>query len=273
MGLFSWLFRKKQPKKLKIGLALGSGGAKGFAELGAVKALEENGVEFDCFAGTSIGSIIGAFLANGYSSTDILELLKGVNFSEIKNALMINMDTAGMFSVIDKTIGSLNIEELKKPFKCVATDADSAEEYVFESGSVALALSASSAYPPFFKPVVIENRRFVDGAFSNSVPADLTREMGADFVIGIDLSSHNPDKSFLMKIIPTFKGKVEKPWQKGYDNSNIMLHPNLLEYKPISFGAWHEIYDIGYQLAIEKMPEILQGIQQAKKELNKKTKK
>ena len=77
MGLFSW-FKNftfiKKPRKIKLGLALGSGGAKGFAELGAIKAFEENGIEFDVIAGTSIGSIIGAFYANGYTSSDIVEM-------------------------------------------------------------------------------------------------------------------------------------------------------------------------------------------------------
>ena len=82
MGFFSWLFRIK-PKKLKIGLALGSGGAKGFAELGALKAFEEAGIEFDMISGTSIGSIIGAFYADGYSVTDINEMLKRENINTV----------------------------------------------------------------------------------------------------------------------------------------------------------------------------------------------
>jgi len=83
MGIINFFRNLRKPKKIKIGLALGSGGAKGFAELGAIRAFEDNGISFDCFAGTSIGSIIGAFLADGYSSTDIYELISSVNFSEI----------------------------------------------------------------------------------------------------------------------------------------------------------------------------------------------
>ena len=82
------LFRKKPAPEFKLGLALGSGGAKGYAELGALYAFEESGIEFDVIAGTSIGSVIGAFYAAGYSSTDCLELLKSVDASEIKNLFM-----------------------------------------------------------------------------------------------------------------------------------------------------------------------------------------
>ena len=80
-------FKKRKPEKLKLGLALGSGGAKGFAHIGALKAFEENGIEFDIVAGTSIGSVVGAFYSAGYSATDIIELLKRVDFSEIKNSI------------------------------------------------------------------------------------------------------------------------------------------------------------------------------------------
>ncbi len=265
MSFFDFFKFKKKPKEVKIGLALGSGGAKGFAELGAIKALEENGIKFDYLSGASIGSIIGAFLANGYSATDIIELLTRVDFSEIKNLFMIKMNTAGMFKVIDQAIGNMNIEELKKPFECTATNMETGDEHVFSEGSVALALCASASYPPFFKPVVINNERYIDGAFTNSVPADLVRKMGADYVIGIDLSNHDNKPGLLSRIFPTFQSKIEEPWKKGYDNSDVMLKPNLEGYKAISFSDWHEMFDIGYQEALEKMPKILKDIEKLKK--------
>ena len=125
MSVFSWLFRRNKPKKIKIGLALGSGGAKGFAHLGALKAFEENGIEFDVVAGASIGSVVGAFYSAGYTSTDIMELLHRVDFNEIKNPFMMKMDTFGLFNLIDREIGSLNIEELSKPFRAIATQLES----------------------------------------------------------------------------------------------------------------------------------------------------
>ena len=265
MGFFSWLIRRKKPKEIKLGLALGSGGAKGFAELGALKAFEENGIQFDYIAGTSIGSIVGAFYAAGYTCTDIFEMLKRINFGEIKNLFMMSMDTSGLYSVIDREIGSLNIEELKKPFKCVATELESGDEHVFESGSVAQALCASSSMPPFFKPVVIDGKRYVDGAYSNSVPADLVKEMGADYIVGIDLSTRDAKPNPLLRLFPTYKGKVEEPWAKGYEFSNVMLHPDLSDYSSVSFNKGNEMFDIGYSLAIEKMPQIKAEIERLKK--------
>lgn len=272
MGFFSWLFRRKSPEKIKLGIALGSGGAKGFAELGALKAFEENGVEFDLIAGTSIGSVVGAFYADGYSSTDSMELLRNVDYSEIKNLFMIKMDMSGLFNVIDRYIGSLTFEELKKPFKAVATSVETGKEHIFDSGSVAKALCASSSMPPFFKPVVIGNERFVDGAFSNSVPADVVRNMGADYIIGIDLSNHEAKSGILSKIFPSYKGGVEEPWKKGYENSDVMIHPDLSEYKAISFAQGGKMYDIGYNAAMEAMPQILEDIAALKRGVYKRRK-
>ena len=262
---FGSLFKKKPAPIFKLGLALGSGGAKGYAELGALYAFEENGIEFDVIAGTSIGSVIGAFYAAGYSATDCLELLKTVDASEIKNLFMVKMDTLGLFKVIDRSIGNLDITELKKPFRAVATVLDTGAEYEFKSGSVAKALCASSAYPPFFKPVIVDGKALIDGAFCNSVPADKVREMGADYIVGIDLSSHVKSGGGILSVIfPEFKGGKEEPWQTGYDNADFMLHPDLSAYKPVSFAAANRMFEIGYDCAVEHMKEIKQAIDAAK---------
>ena len=255
MGFWSWLLRKK-PKKIKLGLALGSGGAKGFAELGALRAFEENGIEFDVIAGTSIGSVIGAFYASGYTTTDIWEMLKRVDYGEIKSLTMMRMDTSGLYKVVDRQIGNLTIEELKKPFKAVATHLESGLEHVFESGSVAKALCASCCIPPFFKPVVIDGERYIDGAFTNSIPADLVKGMGADYIVGIDLSTEESKMGILSKIFPTYKSKVENPREQGYKYSNIVLHPDLNEFSSVSFSQGAKMYDIGYQCAIDNMQKI-----------------
>lgn len=265
MGFFNWLFKRSKPiRKPKLGLALGSGGAKGFAELGALKAFEENGIEFDVISGTSIGSIIGAAYAHGYSATDITELLSRVDFGEIKNLFMIRMDTFGLFQVIDRTIGPLNIEDLKKPFRAVATELESGEEHVFDSGSVAKALCASSSYPPFFKPVVIDGKRYIDGAFTNSVPADLCKKMGAEYIVGIDLANHDAKPGLLARIFPTYESKVKEPWSKGYEFSNVMLKPDLKDFTSVSFAQGGKMYDIGYETAMAKMQEIKEDLKKIK---------
>ncbi len=265
MGLLSWFLNRNKPKKIKVGLALGSGGAKGFAHLGALKAFEENGIEFDLISGTSIGSIVGAFYANGYSSTDISELLKRIDFNEITNLFMMQMDSSGLYQVIKKQLGDLEFNELKKPFKAVATVLETGKEKVFESGSVAKALCASSSIPPFFKPVIIDGVRYIDGAYTNSIPADLVKNMGADYVVGIDLSTTTSRAGLLKKIFPTYKSEVENPSAKGYEFSDVMLHPNLNEFSSVSISAGSFMYDIGYHHALSFISKIKEDLDKLKK--------
>lgn len=263
MFFFSRFFKKK-PRKVKLGLALGSGGAKGFAELGVLRAFEENGVEFDIISGTSIGSIIGAFYANGYTSTDIGELLKRVDIGDIKNVFMLKMDMDGLFGVIDKAIGSINIEELKKPFFTVATEMETGDEVTFSKGRVADALCASSCFVPFFKPYEIDGVKYVDGAYANSIPADKVKNAGAEYVVSVDLSVRDAKPSLLSKILPTYEGKVKEPWKVGYDNSDVVIHPDLREFTSTSFSSGSIMYERGYAKAIELMPKIKKDIETLK---------
>ena len=264
MGFFAWLFRLK-PKKIKLGLALGSGGAKGYAHLGALRAFEENGIEFDVIAGTSIGSIIGAAYADGYTSNDISGLLGNLGIGDLASAVLA---TNGLQKVIDDALGGTNIEELKKPFVAIATEVDEGDEFVFSSGSVSLALAASSSMPPYFKPVVVGNKRYIDGAFTNSVPADRVTELGADYVVGIDLSSHEAPAGLVKRFYPTFKNKTDTPWEKGYEYSDVMLHPDLAAegLTAVSFKEKDraKMYDLGYRAAMDVMPKILADIRDLK---------
>ncbi len=250
MSILSFLFRKK---KFKIGIALGSGGAKGFAHLGALKAFEENGIEFDVIGGTSIGSIVGGFYADGYSATDVYHLISNLNFKEMITGIPYNMDMSGIFSVLNREIGGKSIEELKKPYLAVATDSETMQEVVFTSGRVATAMCSSSCMLPYFKKFVDENgRKLIDGAYLNSIPADRVKEkLLADYVIGIDLSAHAEEVE---------DGKVN-PREKGYEYSDVMLTPNLKEFSPLSIHKRHDMYEAGYLSAMEKMEQIKKDYQ------------
>ena len=175
---------------------------------------------------------------------------------EIAGAIILAMETSGLKTVIDREIGYKNIQDLKKPFVCVATEVEKGQERVFDSGNTALALCASSCYPPFFKPVEIEGERFVDGAFTNSIPSDRVRALGADVVIAIDISNREDKPSLLSRIFPSYKSDVLEPWKKGYDYADLVLNPDLEGFKPTSFLRAREMYDIGYNYAVQKMEEI-----------------
>jgi NTE family protein len=255
---------KKDTEIKKIGLALGSGGAKGMGHLGALKAFEEENIKFDIITGTSIGSIIGSMYAKGYSSVDILELLKTINISDIKRFIMIRMDMLNAQNVINDLMGEMNIEDLKIPFAAVSVDLNSGREIVFKKGNVAKAVSASSAFAPFFKPVEIDGMALVDGAYINAIPSDVAKEMGADYIIGIDLSSYKltetSSKKFLDEFFPTNKIAGKNSRLKGYEYADVMLTPDLKIFKSTSLAGSEEMFEAGYLEAKSKMEQIKEDL-------------
>ena len=274
MGFFSRFkskFSKKRPAVL--GLALGSGGAKGMAHVGALKAFEEEGISFQAVTGTSIGSIVGALYVKGYSSRDIIAIIESLNRKEFSKNLhpFADMDFAEEF--IGQYIEG-DIEELPLPYAAWATDSITNEGVLLKSGNAAKACTASSAIPPFFKGVTINGRKLVDGAFTNSVPSDVCKELGADFVIGIDLGAFpkpEEEKSTISRLLGSAVNAfvpvkyLENSKSRGYDSADIMLRPNLYNYRAtdVSLEAMNEMYDIGYNEARARMDEIKAALQEA----------
>lgn len=266
MGLINFLKRlRKKPPSLKIGLALGSGGAKGMAHLGAIKAFEEENIRFNMVAGTSIGSIIGAMYAKGYSATDMYELIKALCLKEYVKIVGKRMSLEPVENMLDDYLGDAEFSELKIPFACWATDENTNKGVLLNQGKVSRACTASSAMPPFFNGVNIGGKTLVDGAFTNAVPADVLKDMGAGFVIGIDLSAskYTGSGGFISSVLDKIpiKLKVETlpdAKARGYDNSDVMLTPNLRYYKAIDISPvlWDRMYEEGYTEAKLKMPEI-----------------
>ena len=278
-------FSKKKPAKKKgpvLGLALGSGGAKGMAHIGALKAFEEEGISFEVVTGTSIGSIVGALYVKGYSSRDVIEIIESLNRKEFAKNLrpFSEMDFAEDFI---KQYVEEDIEELPLPYAACATDAESNQGVVLRSGNTAKACTASSAMPPFFRGVEIEGRKLVDGAFTDSVPADICKELGADFVIGIDLGAFtksDEEKSRFSRLVGSAINALvsvkylEDSKTRGYEAADIMLRPNLHDYRAtdVALEDMNAMYDIGYEEAKSHMDEIKAALKKAKFPIDKKGK-
>lgn len=179
--------------KTKIGLALGSGSARGWAHIGVIRALEEQGIKPDIVAGCSIGSLVGAAYAGGHLA--ILE--KWVNeltFLDVVRLLDVRMSGGliegdSLMASFSNKIAQLNIEELPLPFAAVATDLNSGREVWLQKGPLPAAVRASLALPGLFSPVTLDNRWLVDGGLTNPVPVSLCRAMGADIIIAVNLNS------------------------------------------------------------------------------------
>lgn len=273
-----------QANRPKVGLVLGGGGAKGGAEVGVLKVLEEVGIKPDYIVGTSIGSIVGGLYAAGYSAdeldqlfcqqewlsllTDRREDLGGEPFKQVDGVTYIFgfpvIDTNNMaFGVlkgekveqaIDSMLSQKNCSTFKHlaiPFCCVASSMTTMEEVDLKAGKLSRAIRASMAIPGLFKPVEIEGRQLVDGGLMNNLPVDVAKEMGADFVIAVDLQQNKPqtreeksniftDIADLLGVGPIAKWILNRPditkYNENCKQTELYIHPPLPDYDASSFG-------------------------------------
>ena len=250
---------KSKNKKFKLGLALGSGGAHGIAHIGAIKAFEEEGIVFDMISGCSIGSVVGALYAKGYSSNDMLSLLNEYGIFSVEFSIFLATKSFSLVRLINQFTGGAHFSDLKKPFRAVAVDLESGKEVIFSSGDLAVALAASSAIPPF-KPIYHGGRLLVDGAFLNFVPADLVRDMGADFVLSINLGKGKDTNQGIKRILDQTYPKNKIPLavrsKKCYAFSDFVLEPDLSAFSSADIRKVEERYKIGYQTAKSSIPKI-----------------
>jgi len=213
-------------KATKIGLVLGSGGARGYAHLGVLKVLYEADIHIDLVVGTSFGAIVGAGYAAG---RNIYELEKiALETGWIKLLKMIDVDPpkgifAGnklerFFSVFTQ---QKHFSELKIPLTVVATDIEIGEEVLINKGSVSKAILASSAFPGIFAPVEIDNRWLVDGVLVNPLPIQTAFDMGADIVIAVDVSSSIDNVNYLIALKQYSKNILQNICQIPYVNGVV----------------------------------------------------
>ena len=189
-------------KKPKIGVALGGGGAKGFAHIGVLKVLKEHGIHFDVISGTSIGSLVGAVYANG-SLDKFADEVSNIKLVDIPGLLSLSWSTNGFFSgkkameFIKQFVDTEQIEELNKPFAAVASNINTGEIVTLSKGSIVDAVRASIAIPLVFTPVEINGMVLTDGGLVEPLPVRAARELGADIVIAIDLFGSSASSALL----------------------------------------------------------------------------
>lgn len=177
----------------KIGVAFGSGSAKGLAHLGVLKVLEEHNIPIHYVAGSSIGAVIGAYYAKNPGYEQVKELVYKMSEKNLSSIVDVTI-RGGLIkgAKIEKFLTEIlpeRFDSLSLPFAAVATDLNNADVIVLQHGNLVKAVRASIAIPGFLTPVTEEDRILADGGLSNPVPVDVVREMGADIVIGVNLDS------------------------------------------------------------------------------------
>lgn len=179
---------------MKIGLALGSGAARGWAHIGVIQALEEMGINIDIVSGCSIGSYVGAAYTSG-KLPELASWVESLTEWQVYGLMGVGFHKGGLvsglkvFKALQDNFCFETFDELHKPFAAVATDLYSGREVNFLSGSVIEAVKASCAIPGLFPPVLFNNRWMVDGGVVNPVPVNMCRMLGADIVIAVNLSA------------------------------------------------------------------------------------
>ena len=223
---------------MKIGIALGSGSARGWAHIGILKALEEMGIKPDIVAGSSIGSIVGAAYASG--NLDKLEdWVRKLDSSGVVSFLDISWTGGGLiegeklFDFFEKDYQAHNIEDLPIPYAAVSTDLATGREVWFQDGDLGDAVRASIALPGLFTPAFKDGRWYIDGGIVNPVPVSLCKAMGADIVIAVNLNGDIVGKH--LRKLEAEPQKREEPdslfkselWNQAIEHISLKFNVNV----------------------------------------------
>ena len=246
----------------RIGLALGGGAARGFAHIGVIQVLEENGIRPDLVVGTSAGSVVAALYAAGYSGAQLATLADGMDESSITGwAFPLRGAIRGeaLAAYIRKNTSGKNIEQLKMPLGIVATDLADGQPILFQRGDTGTAVRASSSVPAVFQPVKIGEREYVDGGLVAPVPVRYAKQMGAEFVIAVDISSP-PDGAAtgdaMRMLLQTFSIMGRSINNFELKEADIVLRPRLTGISSADFAARKRSIAAGREMGLAMLAEM-----------------
>ena len=250
------------PPKLTIGLALGGGAAKGFAHIGVIKMLETSGIHVDVVAGTSAGSVVGALYASGMDPFQLQQTAFGLDEAKIRDVRLFSgglVRGKALQDYVNHLVHHQPIERLKLPFAAVATQLETGQRTVFVSGNTGQAVRASSSIPGVFEPVEIRGRHYVDGGVVSPVPVDAARQLGANFVIAVDISARpggtNPQGMFnIMAQSITIMGRELA--RQEIARADVVIRPDLSGIGPADFEQRDEAILAGEKAALAEIPAI-----------------
>lgn len=257
-------------KPVRIGLALGGGAARGFAHIGVIKVLEAQGIFPDVIVGTSAGSVVGAMYAAGNNGYTLQKMALDMDEATISDwSLPFFSKSSGVLkgealqNYVNRMVGQSSIEKLKKPFGAVATDLNTGMPILFQRGNTGLAVRASSSVPGVFQPVKINDRYYVDGGLVSPVPVRFARDMGADIVIAVNISSAPEGQaasSSLEILMQTFTIMGQSINQFELKNADIVIKPDLPTMKGNDFNGRNLAILAGERAANAVMSEIKEKI-------------
>lgn len=277
----------------KVALVLGGGGAKGAAEVGVLKEIERAGVPIDYIVGTSIGSIIGGLYSIGYRADELDSLFQHQDWLELFNDAKVHgqgklkeisgiglMKGRGVIQFLDTLVmrkpnyhgvgqypDSIDFDQLPVAFRAVACDVRAGKVAVLSHGDLTMAMRASMSIPGVFKPVNIDTMQLLDGGLINNLPVDVARQMGADYVIAIDLTQNkHPDykprqiRKFMTKTVKWLRSRPDfVNYNRNRQDCDVYINPTLKGYGVTSFKpkAIKAMIALGQEAGKEKYDELV----------------
>lgn len=283
-----WSQDYKNSDDLKVGLVLSGGGAKGLAHIGVLKELEAAGIRVDYIGGTSMGAIIGALYASGYSAAQLDSIFGEVDFDTLikddvprraktffekedseKYALTLPFDEfelrfpsgisrgQNIYNMLSRLLKHVkDVDDFNKlpiPFVCIATDVEKGKQVIFRKGYLPRAITASGALPSLFSPVIIDSTIYVDGGVVNNYPIDEVKAMGADFIIGVDvqdsLRTREKLKSALEVLVQINNYRTIEAMKLKRESTDLYIHPKIEDFSVVSFSEGKKIITAGEEAA------------------------
>lgn len=220
-----------RPAPVKIGLALGGGAARGFAHIGVIKALEAQGIVPDIIVGTSAGAVVGSLYASGRSGFELQQTALEMTEKQVVGWAWPNrgwMDGEVLQNFINRAVGNRPLEALPRRVAVVAADLKTGEPVLFGSGNTGMAVRASAAVPGVFQPISIGGHEYVDGGLVSPIPVRYARQLGATFVIAVDISSRPIDgatESTLDILMQTFTIMGKTIGQYETAEADVVIKP------------------------------------------------
>lgn len=250
------------PKRL--GLALGGGVVRGLAHVGVLSVLEEAGVSIDMISGTSAGAIVAACYGAGMNACQLKEYAWKFTWWRLVRPvwpLRGLVSFAGLERMLRRHLGDLRIENLRLPTAITATDIERGEPVYLRQGPLSLAVQASCSVPGFVTPVQWQGRWLAEGAVSDMLPVSILREMGADYVIGVDLFAFKVRRWLgpLGYLLAGFEIALERSGL-GVESADRCIAPALSGKTYMRFSQRDELFELGRQAALAQLPVILRDL-------------
>jgi NTE family protein len=250
----------------RIGLALGGGAARGFAHIGVIQVLEVAGIKPSLGVGTSAGSLVAALYASGLNGAQLGQLAVSMDESAITDWAYPGrglLRGEALARYVREHTGAKQIEQMKLPLGIVATDLDSGAPILFQRGDTATAVRASSAVPAVFQPVRIGNREYVDGGLVSPVPVRFARQMGAELIIAVDITSPpegQPTGDAMRMLLQTFAIMGRSINTFELKEADLVLRPRLDGVSSADFTARKRAIQAGREAAQALLPQLRQRV-------------